>query len=444
MNASLRQRLTNIPAPASLTLLYGVFILAGSVLLYMPFAKASAITFGDAVFTATSAVTVTGLIVVDTGSDFTFWGQLVIAILIQFGGLGLMTFAALVLSSLGLPIGMPQKIVLRQDLGQTSYRDLLELVKVVMKVALVCEVIGVAILSTVFIPEFGLSPGLWSAIFHTVSAFNNAGFALYPDSLSGWVGHPATAIGVPVMFIIGGLGFVVIADVAEKRAWRGLTLHSRLMIVGTLALIVWGVGMFGLLEWRNPETIGGLPTLSDKLMAAFFQGVTPRTAGFNTVDIGATHESTSMLLITLMLVGGGSTSTAGGIKVTTLIVLMLATVAFFRRRGEVVAFGRTVPLQDVLKVLALTSVSLIVVLMALFLITIGHQGRFLDYTFEVVSAFGTVGLSRGVTGELDGFGRAIIMLLMFLGRVGPLTLGFFLATRSVPRVRYPAGRIYLG
>ncbi|RVT85967.1 Ktr system potassium transporter B [Rhodobacteraceae bacterium CCMM004] len=408
-----------------------------------PWATTAGITLADALFTATSAVTVTGLVVVDTGSAFTFFGQAVIAVLIQLGGLGLMTFAALVLLTLGLPMGLPGRIVLQQDLNQTSLHNLMVLVRVILVAALICETVGVAVLATVLIPEFGLWPGLWSAVFHTISAFNNAGFALYPDSLSQWVGNPVMVIAVPAMFILGGLGFIVIADILKQRRWSRLTLHSRLMLAGTAILIVWACVSFAVLEWTNPGTLGPL-SLGDKIAASWFQGVTPRTAGFNTVDIGATRDSTAVMIISLMLIGGGSTSTAGGIKVTTFIVLFLATIAFFRGRTQINAFGRSIGSQEVLKVLALTTVSMVLVMVGVFLVSLSNEGDFLDYAFEVASAFGTVGLSRGSTGELDALGRSVIIVMMFLGRVGPLTLGFFLATRAAPRVRYPEGRILLG
>ena len=293
-------------------------------------------------------------------------------------------------------------------------------------------------------PEFGWAKGIGHAVFHSVSAFNNAGFALYPDSLMGWAGDPVINIVIPALFILGGLGFIVLADIYKVRSWRKLTMHSKLMIVGTLGLIGFSWPMFAALEWTNPSTLGGLPDMASRLWASWFQAVTTRTAGFNTLDTGAMHDSTTLMTMALMLVGGGSTSTAGGIKVTTLIVLVIATLAFFRRQTEMRVFGRSLGPDEVLKVLALTTVSMLLVLTGIFITSISHDGNFLDLAFEVTSAFGTVGLSRGTTGELDTVGRITIMLIMFLGRVGPLTIGFFLATRSVPRVRYPKGQIYLG
>ncbi|QDY68361.1 TrkH family potassium uptake protein [Qingshengfaniella alkalisoli] len=439
-----RKRSFKLPPPAFLSVLYFTLIIIGMVLLKLPFSTTHPITLMEAFFTSTSAVTVTGLVLVDTGTTFTVFGQIVIMILIQLGGLGLMTFAALLLLSLGISIGMPQQVMLREDLNQTSINNLRTLVQAIVKIALICETVGVIILATVFVPDFGWSRGLWHSLFHTVSAFNNAGFALWPDSLSAWVGNPVINLAIPAMFIIGGLGFIVIGDIAQKRQWQTLTLHTKLMLVGTLAFTAWGFLGFAFLEWNNPGTLGALANPWDKLLASWFQSVTTRTAGFNTVEIGEIHDSSTLLMISLMLVGGGSTSTAGGIKVTTVIVLLLATIAFFKRNSTLHAFGRSIGLDQVLKVLALTTVSVLTVMTALFLISISHDGNFVDLSFEVASAFGTVGLTRGATTELDTLGRVIVLFLMFLGRVGPLTLGFFLASHSKPRVRYPAGQVYLG
>ncbi len=433
-----------LPPPAMLTVMYSGMIVVGTLLLLLPLSRTGPLTLGEAIFTATSAGTVTGLVLFDTGSHFTFFGQLVIATMMQLGGLGLMTFAVLFFSALGLPVGMPHKTILREDLNQTSVSNIIVLVRIILKVALICEGVGVVLLATVFMPEFGFWRGLWNAVFHAVSAFNNAGFALNPDSLSRWVGNPVINVVIPALFIVGGIGFVVIGDILDKRRWSHLMLHSKLMLVGTLALTIWATITFATLEWNNPGTLGGLPDTATRLQAAWFQAVTPRTAGFNTIDISQMHDATTLMTMTLMLIGGGSTSTAGGIKVTTFLVLLLATTAFFKRRTALHAFGRSLGLNEVLKVMALTTIVLLLVMVALFVISITHDGEFRDLAFEVTSAFGTVGLSRGTTTELDGLGRIVIIIVMFLGRVGPLTLGFFLATRSVPRIRYPAGEIYLG
>ena len=433
-----------LPPPATLALLYLVSIGLGAVLLWLPVSLQQPISFFTALFISTSAVTVTGLSTVDVGATFSVFGEGVIMVLIQLGGLGLMTFAVLVLSALGIPVGMPQRLILREDLNQTTLNNLTVLVRVILAVALLCEVAGVIALSFVWVPQFGWAEGIWYAAFHSVSAFNNAGFSLFPDSLMNYVANPIINIAIPALFILGGLGFVVVGDIYQKRSWTRLTLHSKLMLVGTAGLIVFAFIMFALLEWHNPRTLGGLNNTSSRLWASWFQAVTPRTAGFNTLDTGAMHDSTTLMTMTLMLVGGGSTSTAGGIKVTTLIVLVLATLAFFRRQSSLHIFGRSLKAEEVMKVMALTTVSMLLVATGLFVVSISHDGDFMDLMFEVTSAFGTVGLSRGTTAQLDHFGQSMIMIMMFFGRVGPLTIGFFLATRAVPRVRYPAGQIYLG
>lgn len=425
-------------------LLYATLVAIGAGLLKLPVATEVSVSWSDAVFTAASAVTVTGLAVVDTGSQFTLFGQVVIMVLIQLGGLGLMTFAVLVLSMLGVPIGLPQVVFLREDLNQTSINDLMRLVSIILRVVLLCELVGTMVLAVVFVPEFGIGWGLWQALFHSVSAFNNAGFSLFSDSLSRWATNPLVNVFVPLLFIVGGIGFSVLADLYRTRRWHRLALHTKLMLVGTATLIVWSTAAFAVLEWNNPLTLGQFDGVIDKLTVSWFQATTTRTAGFNTVDISALHDSTSLMFISLMLIGGGSTSTAGGIKVTTFIVLLLATAAFFKRRSTLHAYGRSLGYEEVLKVLALTVISMLLVMFSFFVVTISHDGDFLDLFFEVASAFGTVGLSRGATGELDGVGRTVIILLMFIGRVGPLTLGFFLATRAKPRIRYPASRVFLG
>ncbi|MDF0599854.1 potassium transporter TrkG [Psychromarinibacter sp. C21-152] len=436
-------RPVRLPPPAVLGLAYLGFILAGAGLLKLPMAATGPVTAMEALFTSTSAVTVTGLVLLQTGQDFTLFGQIVIAVLIQLGGLGLVAFAALVMEALGIAIGPGGNAVLREDLNQTSMVGLARMVKMVFGVALAAEAAGAVLLTVVFVPDLGWGPGLWAAVFHSVSAFNNAGFALWPDSLSRWAGHPVIALGVPAMFLLGGLGFVVLDDIARRRAFRKLSLHSKLMLAGTLILSAWGIVTFAALEWSNPGTLGPLSGWG-KVAASVFQGLTPRTAGFNTVEIGATHDSTTLMLILLMMIGGGSASTAGGVKVTTAIVLVLATIAYFRRRSSLHAFGRSLGMEEVMKVMALTTVSVALVMLGIFLCSLSHDGAFLDLAFEVASAFGTVGLSRGATGELDTLGRCVIMAMMFFGRIGPLSLGFFLATKTRPRVAYPAGQVYLG
>ena len=438
------KRFLDLPAPALLALLYLSWITLGALLLMIPAASTDSITWSDAFFTATSAVTVTGLVVLDTGAAFTTFGQCVIMLLIQLGGMGLMTFAVIVLSSLGMQIGLAQRQFLREEMGLSSLGGLLDIVWVVFKVVLACELIGMAIMAIVFVPEFGWREGLWQSAFHSISAFNNAGFSLFSDSLMGYVDSSIIIFTISVQFIVAGLGFAVLSDILIHGKWQKFSLHTRLMLAGTLALILVSIIGYGTLEWNNPETLAGLDTTGAKINAIWFEAVTPRTAGFNAMNTAAMQDSTTLMTMVLMVIGGGSTSTAGGIKVTTAVVLLLATIAFFRNSGKMRAFGYSIGLQQGLKVMALLTMSLFVILLGLFLIVATHEIDFLKAAFEVTSAFGTVGLSQGATGELNDFGRAIICLIMFLGRLGPLTLGFFLASKTVPRIQYPEGSIYLG
>lgn len=434
---------SHLSPPQVLVLIYAALIVLGTLALMTPWATTVPISLSDAAFTATSAVTVTGLAVVDTGSGFTLFGQIVLTLLIQLGGLGLMSFAVLILSMLGLPVGFTHHLYLREDLNQTSATDLMKLTRMIFRVVLLCELIGAAVLALVFVPELGLGQGLWAAVFHAISAFNNAGFALFPDSLSRWVGDPLINLTVPLLFILGGLGFTVAADIWNKRSWRRYALHTKLMLVGTAALLILPSLATAAMEWSNPATLGPL-AWPEKLWASWFQTASTRTAGFNTIDLAGLNDSTTLMYMVLMVIGAGSTSTGGGIKVTTFIVLALATLAFFRRHQHIDVFGRRLGSNQVMKVLALAMMSLGLILVSLFLMLLFHEGAFLDLAFETVSAFATVGISRGVTGEFDTAGRIVVMIIMFIGRVGPLTLGFLLATRQQKRISYPAGTVYLG
>lgn len=441
---ALLRRIAALPPPLILALLYAVLVAAGAGLLLLPVSHHAPMTLADAAFMSTSAVTMTGLAVIDVAADLTVFGQVVLIALVQMGGIGVMAFAVLVLQILGLPLGIAGQTFLREDLHQSSMHQLPRLVRTIARVVVVCELAGALAMLPVFVPDFGLLRGAWIAVFHAVTAFNNAGFTNIPGGLTGYVTAPLLNLAIPALFVVGGLGYLVLHEVWTRRAWAPLSLHSKIMLAGSAVLIPASVALFAVLEWTNPATLGGFPALSDRLWVSWFQGLTPRTAGFNTIDTAATRDSTTTMTLALMLIGGGPTSTAGGIKVTTVAVMLLAAVAFFRRQTQLHAFGRSIGLEQVLRVMALTAIGLVLAFVGLFLITATHDGDFLDIAFEVTSAFGTVGLSRGFTEELNGFGRGVIIALMFIGRVGPLTLGFFLASKAVPRVRYPEGQIHLG
>lgn len=433
-----------LPTPAILALVYLTWILIGTLLLLLPISSVGHLSLNQAFFTSTSAITVTGLSVIDVGAELSVFGQGVLALLIHLGGMGLMTFAIVILSSFGMNVTLSQRRILRDEMGLNTVSGLIELVWAVFKIVLICEFIGAVLMSFVFVPEFGWSAGLWNAVFHSISAFNNAGFSLFSDSFMHYHDNPLILLTAALQFMIGGIGFIVLMDIAVVRKWRNFSLHTRIMITGTIILLLISVLIIGLLEWSNPNTVGGLPTTAQKIYAVLFESATPRTAGFNSLDTGALRDSTTLFMMILMIIGGGSMSTAGGIKVTTAAFLLLATIAFFRNTGRVRAFGYSIGLEQGLKVMALTTISLFIILLGLFIIIATHDFDFLDAAFEVTSAFGTVGLSRGITGELNIIGELVICVIMFLGRIGPLTLGVFMMSKTTPLTKFPEGKIFLG
>lgn len=435
-------RLAPSKLPGILLLVYCLTGLLGTLALKLPFSTIEPISWTHAFFTSVSALTVTGLSVFDIGTSLTFWGQAVILLLIQLGGLGIITFTCLLLSALHFRQGLAQQQFLRAEIGVKGLKDLKIIVKHIALFFVVFESVGAAILMVTFIPEQG-SSGIWSAIFHSISAFNNAGFSLNATSLQAYAEQPLVSIPITLQIIVGGLGFIALSDMLTKRKWKHYRTHTQLMLIGTgsLLLIAW-IG-FASLEWNNQETLGQYPFLT-KLNVSWFEAVTPRTAGFNIVDYSLIEDETTVLTVVLMLIGGGSASTAGGFKVTSAFVLLLVTMSFFKGRAHTHVLGRSIGQNIMLKVMALFTVSTLLIFVFLFLILATHDIEFLDAFFEIVSAFGTVGLSRGATGELNNFGLALISIAMLLGRVGPLSFGFLLASKAISRVKYPVGDVYLG
>ncbi|MBU8787582.1 TrkH family potassium uptake protein [Bacillus glycinifermentans] len=437
-------KIINISPPQTLALSFIIIIAIGACLLKLPIASTAYISWADALFTATSATTVTGLSVVNIGTEYTVFGQTVIMLLIQVGGLGLMTFAVLVVMMIGKKIGLQQRILVQEAFNQTSLGGLVRLVKHLFIFTIVFECVAFLILSIRWVPEYGFQKGLFhSSLFNTVSAFNNAGFSLWPDNLMKYVGDPVVNLVITGLFITGGIGFTVLLDLWTKRNFRKLSLHSKLMIVGTLIINAAAALAIFLLEYSNPGTLGKLP-LTEKLWGAYFQGVTPRTAGFNTVDIAQMTPPSLLLITILMFIGAGSGSTGSGIKLTTFIITILATLTFLRGKSETVVFNRAIKMKTILRALAIIVISFLFVLMAMFLLTITEHAPFLDIVFEVVSAFGTVGLSMGLTPELTLPGKAVIMMMMFIGRVGPLTIAFTLAKPKKTPIRHPEEEVITG
>ncbi|MFZ3579700.1 TrkH family potassium uptake protein [Virgibacillus sp. DJP39] len=424
-------------------MIFITFIVIGTILLKLPFATTESISLLNAFFTATSAMTVTGLIVVDTGTAFTLFGQVVILLLIQLGGLGIMTFAVFVFLMAGRKLGFKEHVLITQSLNQNSIGGIIVLAKKLLVFSLITETIVFILLSLRWVPTMGLKEGLFAGLFHSVSAFNNAGFSIWSDSLSRFVNDPIVTVIITASFIIGGIGFTVIFDMWKKKKFRKFSLHTKLMVVGTVVINVIAVVFVFWLEFDNPNTIGDL-SLFNKLQASYFQAVTPRTAGFNTLDIGSLNDSTLFLMVILMFIGAGSASTGGGIKLTTFLSLMLSVASFIKKKEEITIFKRTITDSTVVRSLAITVLSITFVFIGIFILDITEDASFLMIVFEAVSAFGTVGLSMGLTDDLTSIGKIIIMIIMIIGKVGPLTLAFSLAKQKNVRVRYAREDILTG
>ena len=389
-------------------------------------------------------MTVTGLVVVDTGSQFSLFGQLVVLCLIQLGGLGLMTFAVLTALALGFKLRLKHQLVAQEAFNEVSLNTARRAGRSIAYFALVTEAIGILVLAIFMVPELGWQEGLYQALFYTISAFNNAGFALSPDSLSAYVSHPGVSLSVTALFIIGGLGYIVIMELLEKRRWSPLSVYVKVILLTTLALNIVAVMAILVLEFDNPGTLGALEGVGDKLLAAWFQGVTPRTAGFNTLDIGALTAGTTVLMLLLMFIGGAPNSTASGIKISTFFILITATRSFLKGNLAINFFGRSLSRETLLKALATATTAMATIFMAIWMLAILVEDDFLNIAFEVVSAFGTVGLSRGTTSELNTAGQLVIMAVMLIGRLGPLTLGYTLTVRRKSHVRYATTEFPVG
>jgi len=400
---------------------FALIILSGALLLWLPFSTAPGKTtsFIDAYFTANSATCVTGLVVVDTGSHYTFWGKLIILGLIQLGGLGYMTFSTLIVILLRQKVFISQRLAVQEALNLFSSQGAVRFIFYVFSIVISVESLGAAILFLRWWPEMGAWPAFKSGVFHSVSAFCNAGFDIMGGfrSLTGYVGDPVVNLTIMGLIIIGGIGFMVLADIIERRHF---SLHSKLVIITTLFLIFGGAGMFFLFEHLNPHTLAKLP-LGSQIWASFFQSVTARTAGFNTIDLSRLAGPAVFVLISLMFIGASPGGTGGGIKTTTFALLLLTMRSAILGRYHTEVFGRRINYETVRKALTIALLAFFLVIFSSAIVS--YQGfEFSKILFEVTSAFGTVGLSMGITTKLSDLSKIVVALTMFIGRVGPLTL----------------------
>ncbi|WP_258360018.1 TrkH family potassium uptake protein [Moorella sulfitireducens] len=426
---------------------FGVVIATGTILLSLPIASQSGqpVAVIDALFTATSATAVTGLVTVDTQTTYSLFGELVILALIQTGGLGFMTLSTLVALLLGKRITLKERLVIQEAMNQLTVEGVVRLSKYVLIFTLFAEGLGALLLSIRFSSQMPLGQAIYFGIFHAVSAFCNAGFDLFSKSLVDYRGDLLVNMVITLLIIFGGLGFSVVAGIYTKRSWQRLSLHSKIVIRTTLLLIATATVIIFLLEYTNTKTLAPLP-LGEKILASYFQAVTPRTAGFNTLVIGDLRPVTLLFIIILMFIGASPGSTGGGIKTTTFAAIAVAVWTIIRGNVDIEVFGRRLPRGTVLKALAIAAVSLLLVVTVTGILLITEQADMQMVLFEVTSAFGTVGLSMGLTPKLTVTGKLLIIATMFTGRVGPLTLAFAIAQRLGRQgiKHYPEERIIVG
>jgi trk system potassium uptake protein TrkH len=437
-----------LSAPRLIVLAFAGLVLLGTLLLKIPAAN-NGISWMDAFFESVSAVTVTGLQAVVPAKDFTPLGQAILAGLIQLGGLGIMTLATVGALLIGRRMGFRDLLVVREELASPDApRNVLRLVGQVALITLLVEVVGVVILTARFaLGGHGIG-SLGLGLFHSIAAFCNAGFDIFENGTASYAGDWTVNLTLIYLIIAGGLGFPVLVNLYYYRRVRRLTLQSKLVLVTSAVLLVLGVLSVALLEWTNPRTLGDEP-LGTKILMSLFQGVTPRTAGFATVTYSDMRDPTLAVQMALMFIGTAPVSTGGGVKVTTVALLWLIFLTQVRGQVEISAFGRQIPRSLIAKTVTVMTLSTLLVWGATLVLMISDDVPLFSALFEITSAFGTVGLSLGpgygLATELGPFGKILLALVMFAGRVGPITLAVALSQRSKPRrYSYPEEEIAIG
>ncbi len=437
---------TNLSPAQFLVLGYFIVISIGTFLLTLPQASTDpgSIGFLTALFTATSATCVTGLIVVNTSTAFTVFGQVVIMVLIQIGGLGIMTMSTLIALILGKKISLKERILIQEDLNQFKISGLLRLIQYVIALTLTIQGIGAVLLFIRLRYDYSIIRSLYFSVFHAVSAFNNAGFDLFGTSLEGYFGDPIINLTVIALIVLGGLGFAVIVELLGWEGKKKFSLQTKLVLTVTSLLTVVSFVIIFILETGNINTIADA-SIGEKIISSFFLSITPRTAGFNTIPTGALRSTTLFFIVIAMFIGASPGSTGGGIKTTTFGLIIVTAFNKIRNKKDIEFYERRVDYEIVFKALTIILLALGIVLLMTFILTITEDGQFLEILFEVVSAFGTVGLSTGITSELSSIGRVLIIITMFLGRVGPLTLALALGQKvRHGKYRYPQEKIMVG
>lgn len=441
--------LLHLDPPKILVIGFAFIILIGASLLTLPVAtqNGQGLAWIDALFTATSATCVTGLVVVDTGTTFTTFGQIVVLSLIQIGGLGFMTVATFFALILRKRISLRERLLLQESLNQVSIEGIVRLSKMILIFTAIIESVGGILLALRFSFDMPLGKAFYYGFFHAISNFNNAGFDLMGDfrSLTGYVADPVVNLVICSLIVLGGIGFVVMSEVYEYRHTKRLSLHTKVVLATTAMLIAVGTVLIFILEYNNPKTLQPLSIIG-KFFGSLYQSITPRTAGSNTLNIGDMEHSTLFLIILLMFIGASPGSTGGGIKTTTFATLVGAVIAQVRGKEDVIFFRQRILPNMIYKSLTVTMIALFLVMMVSMILTITEKSAdFMMILFESTSAFATTGLSMGLTPHLTTAGKTIIILTMFAGRVGPLTVAYAVTVRKQKEYyRYPKGKIMIG
>ena len=445
----LKRRKVNLSPTRVIALVFAVIILTGTALLMLPMSSQSgkSCAFLDALFTATSATCVTGLVPFDTGSHWSSFGQAVILCMIELGGLGFMSAASLFVFLLRRKVGLRQRMVMAQALSLNDMEGVVNLQKWVLGGSLSIQLAGAVVLMARFLPRFGWAKAAWYGVFHSVSGFCNAGFDIFGtgNSLLELNGDPVVLITLMVLITVAGLGFFVWEELARVRKFRDFSVYTKLVLITTAVLILAGAILFMILEWNNAGTFGNM-SAGDKVLNAFFQSVTLRTAGFAAVDQAALTPASKGVSVILMLVGGSSGSTAGGLKTVTFIVLLLFIWTRARGKSTVTVFRRTIPAEKVMDAMTIALIMIILSVLGAVLICGTSPVGFADALFETVSALATVGVTAGVTGSLSIAARIMIIVFMYFGRVGVLTisLGFLMGDKAEERIRYANTNLLIG
>ena len=444
-NRKFLDRLSESP-PLILTLGFFILISIGALILSTPFVTRSGNPTNpiDAIFIAASASCVTGLSPVNTAEHWNSLGQVVIIILIQIGGLGIMTLASIIPLILRKKIGIKTRLILKEQLNIESMEGVIRLFRYVLGFTLVVESLGALFLAIRFVPTYGLGKGIWFSVFHSISAFCNAGFDILGDSIYPLRDDYLVNITIMTLIIIGGLGFMVTSEIYYKRHFKKFSTHSKLVLLTNAGLILVGALGFFVLESLKSGVLSN-ETIGDGVLISFFQSVVARTAGFYSADLSKINDSTAILLISLMFIGGSPGSTAGGIKTTTFVVLILAVISVIKNEKEPIVFKRRISSEAIKKALSIFLISLSIVIFVSFLIAAIEDFAFIDILYETASALGTVGATLGITDKLSVASKILITLCMYLGRIGPMTMALSFGLKSDVRlIRYPEGFISIG